>query len=155
MAAVATGIPAPQTSAVLWLQGSAYADLGNALSVSFLGQSPYTLEGWFKFNGLCPDSILLQKAGEFTLGTQGQAVYAQRNGQVAPLVTSNVLNTADWFHVAVTFDGVTLSIYINGLLNVSTASVGPGTGNQGQDFFLGTRVPFQVPETIAVGNRGM
>ncbi|MEY2507479.1 MAG: hypothetical protein QOH01_1808 [Verrucomicrobiota bacterium] len=132
-----SGTAAPETSAILHLSGAAYADLGNALNVSFLGATPYTFEGWFSFDGLCPDSTLLQKPGEFVLGTKGATVFVQRTGQIFPLQTPAVLNDRDWFHIAASFDGTTLSLYINGLLSVSTSSPGPGIANQGQNFQLG------------------
>lgn len=139
-----TGIAAPQATAIVQLDDAAYCDMGNALPISFQGSSPYTFEGWFSFDGLCPDSTLLVKPGEFTLGTKGATVYVQRAGQIFPLQTQKVLTARDWFHIAVTFDGATVAIYINGLLSVSTSSPGPGTSNQGQHFQLGLGFQGQI-----------
>jgi len=133
-----TGIIAPERTAFVQLEDNAYCDLGSALPISFFGASPYTFEGWLNFNGLCPDSVLLSKQGEFTLGTKGATVYAQRVGQLFPLQTQSVLKVGEWTHIAVTFDGTTIALYIDGLMSVSSSTPGPGVRNQGQNFMLGT-----------------
>lgn len=138
------GIRAPQTTAIVQLQNAAYCDLGKSLPISFLGASPYTFEGWFSFHGLCPDSMLLAKPGEFSFGTKGSSVYVTRAGQLFPLQTAAVLDIDKWIHLAVTFDGSTLALYVDGLLTVSTSTPGPGIGNQGQNFALGSTFQGQI-----------
>jgi hypothetical protein len=133
-----SGVVAPERSAFVQLDDAAYCDLGNSLPISFLGVSPYCFEGWFNFDGLCPDSVLLSKPGEFTLGTKGATIYVQRTGQIFPLQTQGVLKVGEWTHIAVAFDGVTIALFVDGLMNVSSSSPGPGVGNKGQNFVLGS-----------------
>src|SRR5436853_1228873 len=75
-------------SAVVQLSAQAYLDCGTTLPISFLGTSPYTFEGWISFDGLCPDSTIVTKAGEFTFGVTGRKLYVQRTNQIMSL-TSN------------------------------------------------------------------
>ncbi|MHB9118302.1 MAG: LamG domain-containing protein [Burkholderiales bacterium] len=146
MANPVTGIAAPEVSAFLLLEGNAYAELGDLAGISFLGASAFTFEGWFYFNGLCPGAILLQKKGEFTLGTYGHTVFAQRAGQVVELQTTDAIHTNEWTHIACTFDGTTLSLYVNSMLSIATSTVGPGIADQGHGFRLGKNMQGMIKD---------
>ncbi len=146
MANTVTGIAAPEVSAFLLLEGNAYAELGDLAGISFLGASAGTGGGWFYFNGLSAGAALLQKKGVFTLGTYGHTVFAQRAGQVMELQTTDAIHTNEWTHIACTFDGTTLSLYVNGMLNIATSTVGPGIADQGHGFRLGKNMQGMIKD---------
>jgi hypothetical protein len=126
-----TYTPPAEQSVTLSLTAEAYVSLGTDIGIDFTNRSAFTIEGWFKFNGLCPDSTLFEKPGQFAFKTRGQKVSASFVGQPMPLETDDILNTETDFHVAVTYDGQTLSLYVNGLLRVqSSFSFTPPPANQ-------------------------
>lgn len=53
--------------------------------------------------------------------------------------TTTALSTSDWSHIAVTFDGTTLSYYVNGALEDSTALAGTVADWSGSDVTFGGR----------------
>ncbi|MEQ9572827.1 MAG: LamG domain-containing protein, partial [Nitratireductor sp.] len=126
-----TYTPPAEQSVTLSLNAEAYVNLGTDIGIDFTNRSAFTIEGWFKFNGLCPDSTLYEKPGQISFKTRGQKVSASFVGQPMPLETDDILNTETDFHVAVTYDGQTLSLYVNGLLRVqSSFSFTPPPANQ-------------------------
>lgn len=151
-------IPPGEQSALVKLTANAYIDCGPNIPVSFQAQNPWTFEGWFKFDGLCPDSTLLSKQGEFAFGTTGRSVYAKRASQIAAVTSDAVLNTDDWFHLAVTFNGTTMTLYVNGLsagfANVYDSGVPPQPGNlQIGVGFQGEVAEFRIWNVCVPGNQ--
>lgn len=124
-------------SAVAHLAAASYLDCGSTVDVSFQGRNPWTFEGWVLFAGLCPNSLIVSKPGEFEFGTQGKKVYAKRSPQIGPVSSDDVLDTIDWFHLAVTFDGTTMTLYVNGVPAGFVNVYDEGVSNKGQNFQLG------------------
>ena len=106
---------------------SEFVDCGNAFGD--FGTGDFTIETWFKTSE--SNLTLLSKrdvcsAGSFwTLSTNTSGeVYIEING-IQSLTSKNPVNTNEWTHVAAVREGETISLYINGALDVTrtTSSV--------------------------------
>jgi hypothetical protein len=98
-----------------------------------LDVTQYTLAAWVKTDGRTTDperQEILEKAGAYWLNIRNGAHRLRAGGffggcQGRPywtyLDTATAVPLQTWTHVASTYDGTTLSIYLNGVLSVSTA----------------------------------
>ncbi len=96
-------------------------DSGFSATVGTLasGNTPHTIEGWFYINALPPNRTWLVLLGtpnagshHWLLQTDGTTQFGVWSGAQA----SPVLPVGSWVHLAVTFDGTTMSCYTNGQL---------------------------------------
>lgn len=110
-----------------------YYDCGTGPDLSMGGLAPYTLEAWIK-TGSVHDGV----SGGFIVGKLAEGSLSIVNGHVvagrnvggrgwgsAAIHSTTVLEAGRWYHVATTCDGTTLSLYVNGTLEVSVRPVIP------------------------------
>jgi hypothetical protein len=82
------------------------------------GVAPYTLEAWIKPRSVT-GGFIVGKLSEGSLSIVKGHLLAGRNvgdrgvGSVA-IRSTTVLETGRWYHVATTFDGMSLTLYVNG-----------------------------------------
>ena len=125
----------PTSPAVHYLNGqfsaAAYAESGNDVGVKLNGSAPFTVIAWVKFGGLCADTQILCKEGEFSLTVDGHSVEARLSS--FPVVRtgpeSTQIKTEEWHHIAVTFDSTNLVIYIDGYLQAQAGVRGTPATN--------------------------
>lgn len=124
----------------LKLDGSNYADCSDSESLDFSGAKPYTLEAMGYFNEINGMPLVCRyksgNQGQYDLGMgspSGHGVgssttnyfdvyYQQANWW---LFSNTAPQPNEWYHIAGTFDGSTLSIYVNGILENSVPWAGP------------------------------
>lgn len=117
----ATGPMLRTTSARFGTQS--YCDCGTAPGLSMGGVAPYTLEAWIKPRSVT-GGFIVGKLSEGSLSIVKGHLLAGRNvgdrgvGSVA-IRSTTVLETGRWYHVATTFDGMSLTLYVNGRPEVS------------------------------------
>ncbi|MCC2546272.1 cadherin domain-containing protein [Hymenobacter sp. BT175] len=133
-------VVAPSTAAgtALSFSGTAagYVDLGTGNANLVLGQE-YTMEIWVKptptgststLNGVLgyEPSTPSQRSPYISIAENNrvEAGYGNGNFAVTALSSTNAITTGQWNHIVVTFNGSTLSLYINGALRSQTTGGG-------------------------------
>ncbi len=127
----------------LGLDGTGYGDCGQTDSLDFSGNVPYTLEAMVSLNSNENIGTFISRfivgggTGQYDLGVGSAQQHSISGGSTIPYFntyhqsspwwlfsrTTPVLGT--WYHVASTYDGTTLSIYVNGVLEASLPWAGP------------------------------
>jgi hypothetical protein len=121
----ATGPTLRNTTASFGTQS--YCDCGTAPGLSMGGVAPYTLEAWIKPRSVT-GGFIVGKLSEGSLSIVKGHLLAGRNagdrgvGSVA-IRSTTVLETGRWYHVATTFDGMSLTLYVNGRPEVSARAL--------------------------------
>lgn len=116
-------------------------DLGNNFSaISFNNNAPFSFEAWMRFRTApAATGIILQKQSEFVLSyTPSGNIGVWRAGQSATLLSSSTVAANVWAHIGVTYDGTTLTLYIDGIQDSFIVVTNAGVPNQGSDFIAGT-----------------
>ncbi len=110
-----------------------YINVISSSSLSFTGN--FTLEAWIKTNSNTTQQSIIEKYDNSSLNgyllrlTSSGTIMAGTMGTASNvLVTGNaVLSTNTWYHVAATYNGSNIYIYINGVLDkTGAATVNPG-----------------------------
>jgi hyaluronoglucosaminidase len=123
-----------------------YVEVPRAPATNLSG--PFTLEGWVKLDRLAPapgqaviESYSAPARNGFALRvTDGRLQAWTMSGTGYGLVTGKAVMTAgQWHHVAATFDGSSLRVYLDGMLDASSAT---------------TVAPTPGEATIKLGGRG-
>lgn len=124
-----------QTSSSLKLDGDLdYATASDSPSLSVSGQK-FTLETWIRHDGnSAADAVIIDKtqgtstSGGYELGLVGSGeevpVYIDLPGTYNRLESNTGVPADRWTHIAVTYDGNQLSLYINGELDAQTSAGG-------------------------------
>ena len=99
-----------------------------------IGNSPYTIEAWIKPNNFANYGIIgwgnygtTNQVNAFRMGTGGALInywWGNDLGVSVPTLTNGA-----WNHVAATFDGITRSIYVDGILAGSDNPTGHSVPN--------------------------
>ncbi|MFZ4401978.1 MAG: LamG-like jellyroll fold domain-containing protein, partial [Bacteroidales bacterium] len=96
----------------------------------------FTIEAWVYHNTLSavvqryitinPEVVVLRYDGTIYGGTNALHFYLKKaNGSLVGFLVENVLTTGTWMHIAGTYDGTTMKLYLNGTL-IKSASPGGG-----------------------------
>lgn len=109
--------------------GKAYDFTNNYLSVpnnALLNPGNITIEAWIKADSWATniwENVIVSKDG-WASGNQGYTLRAGANGSLSfnisiagtwrEVATSPVMTTGKWYHVAGSFDGTTMRVYVNG-----------------------------------------
>jgi Concanavalin A-like lectin/glucanases superfamily len=131
----------PDQTAFVNTSGTGNIDLGNNFSaISFNNSRPFSFEVYVRLRQLPASAAasVLRKTGEFVIGcTSGGNITVWRAGLFATLVSSATIAANQWIHIGVTFDGQTLTLYLNGIQDSFVIVTAAGIPNQGNDFQLG------------------
>ena len=107
-----------------YLSGSfsakSYAQSVPDIGIKLNGTQAFTIEAWVKFNGLCENTQIISKEGEFSLGLTGHLVTFELTGYPPVMTDSDSLqiSTEEWHYICVSFSGSNAQIYIDGKLQV-------------------------------------
>ncbi len=124
-----------------------YVDCGNSASVQRNGTQPFTVEAWVKPTG----GAWLAAVSKFvhTSSNEGYSLEIFSDNKVSLLYGNNwsdwnattsttALTPGVWSHIAATYDGSTVKIYINGNLSQSAAWAN-GVTDSGTPLLIGAR----------------
>ena len=124
-----------------------YVDCGNSASVQRNGTQPFTVEAWVKPVGGRWISVISKFV--HTASHEGYSLEIFSDNKVSLLygnnwsdwnatTSSNALTSGVWSHIAATYDGSTVKIYINGNLTQSAAWTN-GVTDSGTNLLIGSR----------------
>jgi hypothetical protein len=115
-----------KNSGNLLLTGDAYALATDAATLDITAE--ISLEAWVKPFTVSAAQTIIGKNGSYALGITSGAkpVFTKWTGaaSTARTTTFTTLTANVWAHLAVTYDGANVKIYINGALNTTTATTG-------------------------------
>jgi len=122
--------------------GARYVDGTNGPSIQALPNISISLWVYPTANGtvIAKNGPILADGGWLvTWGgfVSNQFTFGPRIGGSQSVVHSGTLNTNEWFHVCVTYDGTNLKMYTNGVLDNTTNSVGTIDTNNTQNMNIG------------------
>jgi hypothetical protein len=123
------------TPAPVFAGTSSYVLVGTPDALQIPSGHPFTVEGWMKFNAFDAAEMLYSKNAArtspysymFGVRTSGTLLCAYTGAGGSPANTwldvplSPALTTGLWYHVAFSYDGTTLSYYLNGALKGTNA----------------------------------
>ena len=96
---------------------SQWVDVGDVYD--FAGRAPFSLEAWIRprsLNGVIRRIVSKEDAsGGYLLGVRDSGLYFSRYQGGACSTARAVLLAGEWAHVAATFDGQTVRLYVNGV----------------------------------------
>jgi hypothetical protein len=107
-----------------------------------------TASGWVNLDSVTGDQLIVGKAdtatgGIVTLGSTGtQARFQLSLAGVTHSATGGTLSTGTWHHVAGTWDGVTMNLYVDGVIVDSATPVGKLDGDD----------PSSAPYAVSLGD---
>ncbi|MFA7405112.1 MAG: LamG domain-containing protein, partial [Pelobacteraceae bacterium] len=124
-----------------------YVDCGNNASVQRNGTQPFTVEAWVKPTG----GVWVAAVSKFvhTSSNEGYSLEIFSDNKVSLLYGNNwsdwnattsdtALTSGVWSHIAATYDGSTVNIYVNGNLSQSANWTG-GVTDSGTPLLIGSR----------------
>jgi len=134
-------------------------NVGTNASLSFAGTSNFTLEAWVNRKATGADAAIVSKfnggvAGNYWLliGSNGKP-YFSREAAPWTVPASNVLPENEWHHIAGVFDGSTMKIYIDGILDNSVAASGSISSSVSSiKVFIGASSQNSSPSTFFKGS---
>ncbi|WP_421891879.1 LamG-like jellyroll fold domain-containing protein [Marinoscillum sp.] len=105
-----------------------YVDLGTAFNPLFNGTNTITVESWVYLNTSQTTHTIVSNYGAgnqfFLRVDSGKPVFWIDSGGLANASGATTLATNTWIHLAGTWDGTTLKVYVDGVLDGSTAKTG-------------------------------
>lgn len=111
---------------------------------SFDSLTSLTVEAWIKPN----IPTYAARVVDYMSGNNGFGLYLTTSGSIQPSVGNGAIvtptstlkiNVASWNHVAFTWNGSSIVMFINGKLSNSSPQVGGNTGSGGTTLYIGNR----------------
>jgi hypothetical protein len=115
-------------------------------SLKFVG--PITVSAWIKPEDLTGTRVIASKSGGLNVdtqyelrinGTSAQFKIGNAAGSFFAATYTSALSVGSWYHVAGTFDGTTLRVYVNGVLGETTATFTGTQATNTEPFVIGAR----------------
>ena len=142
------------TRSVYFNGTSDYIDMEDALN---LNPTAFTISAWIKRDALDSGiaSIVSKRGSAFTQGydfrilNTNKLQFYIKNGTNQIHYSNTAIPNEEWHHVAITYDGSTVSIFIDGVLDNSAASTAPLSTTD--SFFIGAAGK-NAPTQFFMGN---
>jgi hypothetical protein len=152
---------------------TSYINAGNDVNLNMNGGG-ITMSAWAAINAVSASQRIIHKGGDsgsaydYSLGyTSTNQIFAAAMSTTGAMTdgvmtTSTYAATGVWTHIAATYNGVTITIYVNGVQQATTSSSTSDTGNSnfvvgdrndGTQFFNGLISDVQVYGTALSANQ--
>jgi hypothetical protein len=103
--------------------------------------SALTLEAWVKPRTTAIDQTIVRRTNQYLVRARGQSLFARvwfAGGTYREITTGAMLTAGVYQHVALTFDGLSMRVYVNGLQVGSSTLSSPATiGSSTSTVYLG------------------
>ncbi|MCI0394919.1 MAG: tandem-95 repeat protein [Chloroflexi bacterium] len=119
-------------------QAVEFGNNNHAVSFSHLfnpAETGFTAALWFKPGAIAADYRVLIQQDDSTTSEPGQVWLAYQDNRLVSFLGGSVIsspavvNEGQWHHAAVTYDGVTVRLYLDGQLVASEAGTAPGNSD--------------------------
>jgi len=131
-AQVSTSVKKYGTGSISFASGANYLSIPAIQSQNLTGQ--FTIEHWIYFNSTPGTTVIWGNMATSTSGgwqlitSGGTSLIFQQSGTSTNQTTASFTpSTGTWYHLAVTWDGTTLRIFVNGTLAGSNTALPPNT----------------------------
>ncbi|MGE3800855.1 MAG: LamG-like jellyroll fold domain-containing protein [Candidatus Kapaibacterium sp.] len=136
-------VPINLPEASLWFDGSSsYATLGTPADLDFSGSVPYTVAAWINTPNPQNYAVFFSKNnhsvnGEYYLGLDGGKLRGGRQASPYSIDGTTIFEANQWYHVAMTYDGESLSLYVDGNLEASAEFGSVGQSGSSAEVVIG------------------
>lgn len=122
---------------------SGHLNLGQPSDLDFSGTAPFSFSAWIKPNTNNMTGYILTKydrfvVGQYQFGIENGKAYCSREVSPWSVTGSTDLLADQWYHIAATYDGTQLKIYVNGKLDGTTNMTG-SISSINRDIIIGAR----------------
>ncbi len=128
-----------------------YVDCGNDTSLQVSGKA-ITLEAWiyatawrtnaYEGNVICKEYNTSNYGYMLRVGAGGKLNFALGDGSWHEITTAALMNTNTWYHIAGTFDGSMMRVYLNGTCVDSLAWTGSVSKTPNNNLWIGGHVTY-------------
>lgn len=120
-----------------------YLNVGRPEALDFSGTKPFTFSAWIKPNSDNMTGYILTKydryvSGQYQFGVENGRAFCSREVSPWDVTGSTDLLANKWYHIAATYDGSQLKIYVNGRLD-GTANMTGSISSINKDIIIGAR----------------
>ncbi|UXX79961.1 BspA family leucine-rich repeat surface protein [Reichenbachiella carrageenanivorans] len=134
---------APGTAGIHFDGVDDYINVGNVPQLKFAGTNNYTISTWVKIEAHT-DPLIIGSSFQSGSNSSWELIINASNKLIAyrhhtpySMISNASINVGEWTHVAMTYDGTNLSIFINGVLDKS--AVFANSQVTGPDVLFGAR----------------
>lgn len=120
-----------------------YINLGRPTDLDFSNNKPFTFMGWIKLRENDMNGYIFSKydryvTGQYQFGIEYGKVMSLRETPPYTVTGTTSIEPENWYHVATTYDGAILSVYVDGMLEGQINSTG-SINSIGRDILVGAR----------------
>jgi hypothetical protein len=139
--------------------GEGYANCGNDASLQITG--PITLVAWLKTPSMLDDDDAILSKWNNAAGSRGVVLYydfsdgafkfakRQSGDGGTDIIIGGTTPTVDTiYHVAATWDGANINLYVNGVVDATPVATSAATLNSNAAVLLGAQYNFGVPDKL-------
>lgn len=136
-------LPDTIPGSALLVNSDGYGNVGKVDDLDFDGTKPFTMSAWVKLNSANMTGYIFTKydrfvVGQYQFGVEGGKLIGHRETPPWQATGATSLLPNQWYHVATTFDGTQIKVYVNGVEDGSIPMTG-SINSINRDVLIGAR----------------